>query len=153
MERISNDDIKWLLELLKEEGLAEIEVEVGDSEVCVRAQAQAIQAAAPAAVCAPVCRPVCAPVVCPEPELPENVEAVLSPMAGIFYHASAPENPPFVEVGDFLQIGDTIGLIEAMKLFNEVTTHIPGRVVGILVENEQQVEADQPLFLVERSHQ
>ena len=73
-------------------------------------------------------------------------------MAGIFYRASSPDAPPYAEPGDEVHVGDTVGLIEAMKLYNEVTTHVHGRIVRFLVENEQHIEADQPLALIERFH-
>lgn len=145
MDNITNDDLKWLLQLLEQENLAEIEVSVGDSTVVLKAaSAQAIPI--------PMIKTTipAGPSVAP---LPENVEKILAPMAGIFYRASSPEAPAYAEIGDEMQIGDTVALIEAMKLYNEVTSHIHGRIVGFLVENEAHVEADQPLVLIERTTQ
>jgi len=147
MEPIKNDDLKWLLELLEAEGLAEIEVTDGEDSLLVKA------ASAPATVVAGV--PAAAPAVCrPAPVAEVEVgEKLLAPMGGIFYRASSPEIPPYVELGDDVRIGDTVGLIEAMKLYNEVTSHVNGRIIKFLVENEQAVEADQPLVLIERTTQ
>lgn len=147
MDTISNDDVKWLLELLQSESLAEIEVAIGDDRVVLRA-ASAVGATphvspgqappAPGAAC--------------DPTLPDGVEAVRAPMAGIFYRVPAPEAEPYAEPGDEVQAGDTIGLIEAMKLYNEISSHVHGRIVKFLVENEQHVEADEPLVLIEPLH-
>ena len=70
-------------------------------------------------------------------------------MAGVFYRASTPGTPPFAEAGDRVEFGDTVGLVDAMKLFNEIPSPAAGTVVRFLVQNEQQVEADQPLLILE----
>lgn len=148
MEPINNDDLKWLLELLEAEGLAEIEVTDGEDSLLVRA------ASAPTTVVAGV--PVAASAVRPPAPVAAEVEVgekLLAPMGGIFYRASSPETPPYAEPGDDVRTGDTVGLIEAMKLYNEVTSHLNGRIVKFLVENGQPVEADQPLVLIERTTQ
>ena len=144
MEKISDDDLKWLLELLDREHLVEIEVAVGESEALVRAF---VGCPAPSALGGAIFRPATAQTL---PVEPDNLERLLAPMAGIFYRASSPEGTPYAEVGDEVHAGDTIGLIEAMKLYNEVTAHLPGRLVEFLVENEAHVEAEQPLVLIER---
>ena len=138
MTGIADDDIRWLLDLLERENLAEIEVHEGGQEVVVRAAL----AGDPTSVAAPAAPPA-------ETMLPENHLPVLSPMAGVFYRASTPGAPPFVEAGDRVEFGDTVGLIEAMKLFNEIPSPAAGTVVRFLVRNEQQVEADQPLLILE----
>ena len=133
-----------LLELLEQNNLSEIEVTVGDSTVILKsATAQAVPMGAYGA---PV--PVAAPA--PRPAAPEVGEQVLAPMAGIFYRASSPEAPPYADPGDEVHVGDTIALIEAMKLYNEVTSHVHGKVIKFLAGNGDHVEADQPLALVER---
>lgn len=76
---------------------------------------------------------------------------VKSPMIGTFYRASAPEKPLFVEVGDTIKKGDTVCIIEAMKLFNEIESEVSGKVVKVLVDDASPVEYDQPLFLVDPS--
>jgi acetyl-CoA carboxylase biotin carboxyl carrier protein len=149
MANIGNEDLKWLLELLETENLAEIEVSVGSDTIVLKSpSAQA--PIAPAALGVASAIPAAAAAAPAEPEVGERL---LAPMSGIFYRASSPDNPPFVEPGDGVKVGDTIGLIEAMKLYNEVTSHLNGRVVKFLVENEQHIEADQPLVLIERFHQ
>jgi len=139
MPGFDDDDLRWLLALLEQENLAEIEVHQGENEVLVR---KAVPQLAPA--------PGEVSASSPEGSLPEHNIPVLSPMAGVFYASASPEVPPFVEVGDRVEHGDTVGLIEAMKLFNEVSAPASGLVVKLLVEPEQQVEADQPLMIIER---
>lgn len=78
-----------------------------------------------------------------------NLTPIKSPMVGTFYRAPAPNAPPFVEVGDMVKPGQTVCIIEAMKLMNEITADIAGRVVEILVKNEEPVEYGQELFLIE----
>lgn len=76
---------------------------------------------------------------------------IKSPMIGTFYRSSAPDKPPFVNVGDEIKQGQTVCIIEAMKLFNEIESDVSGRIVKVLVENATPVEYDQPLFLVDPS--
>ena len=76
---------------------------------------------------------------------------IKSPIIGTFYRKAAPENPPFVKVGDIISAGDTVCIIEAMKLFNEVESEISGKIVKILVDDSSPVEFDQPLFLIDPS--
>ena len=140
---LTDDDIRFLLELVETEDLAEIEVHVGDSEVFVRRRdlvAPALGAveslAAPLAVA---------------PALPDNVIPLTALMSGVFYRLPSPDSPSYVEVGQPVQPGDTVGLIEAMKLFNDVTSEVTGTVVKILVKNEEQVDAGRTLMLIETS--
>lgn len=76
---------------------------------------------------------------------------IKSPMIGTFYRSSAPDKPPYVNVGDEIKQGQTVCIIEAMKLFNEIESDVSGRIVKVLVENATPVEYDQPLFLVDPS--
>ncbi len=76
---------------------------------------------------------------------------IKSPIIGTFYRKASPENPPFVKVGDTISSGDTVCIIEAMKLFNEVESEISGKIVKILVDDSSPVEFDQPLFLIDPS--
>lgn len=147
MANISNDDLKWLLELLEQENLAEIEVKVGEDGLVLKSPAAHTPMAAMPMMAG------AAPQALPKACEPEIGEQLLAPMAGIFYRAPSPETPPFVEPGDGVHVGDTIGLIEAMKLYNEVTSHLNGRIVKFMVENEEHVEADQVLVYIERFHQ
>lgn len=81
----------------------------------------------------------------------KNLKEIKSPMIGTFYRAPNPESPPFIENGDRIKSGQTVCIIEAMKLFNEIESEISGTIVEILVENASPVEFDQPLFLVDPS--
>ena len=138
MGRIGNDDIEWLVALAAREGLAEVEVTTGESSVLVRCIAPPT----------PVVPGV--PVAAAEPDEPLGTALVpvTAPMAGGFYRAPAPDSPPFVDVGDDVQTGETIALIEAMKLYNDITAPCSGRVERILVADGAHVEADQQLMLI-----
>jgi acetyl-CoA carboxylase biotin carboxyl carrier protein len=142
MSAIEQDDLRWLLQLLEEEGLSEIEVHEGDSEVLLRATVEA-------AAATPIPMVAASPPAPAEAPLAENHLPVLSPMAGVFYRASSPDTPPFAQEGDHVNHGDTVGLIEAMKLFNEIPAPASGTVLRFLVENEARVEADQPVMIIE----
>ncbi len=83
-------------------------------------------------------------------EAAENLDKVSSPMVGTFYRAPAPDADPYVEVGDHVKVGQTLCIIEAMKLMNEIQSELGGTVKKILVENAQPVEYDQVLFLIEK---
>jgi acetyl-CoA carboxylase biotin carboxyl carrier protein len=146
MPGINEDDLRWLLDLLEREPLAEIEVREGSSEVLLRA---VVAAPAPGLLaCAPV-GAAPAPVGPDEAPLAENHLPVLSPMAGVFYRSSSPDAPPFAQEGDHVNHGDTVGLIEAMKLFNEIPAPATGTVLRFLITNEGRVEADQPVAIME----
>ncbi|MCX7728106.1 MAG: acetyl-CoA carboxylase biotin carboxyl carrier protein [Bacteroidia bacterium] len=89
-----------------------------------------------------------------EPKTPEisdekKYHVIKSPMIGTFYRSSAPDKPPFVNIGDTVEVGQALCIIEAMKLFNEIESDVKGKVVKILVENATPVEYDQPLFLID----
>ncbi|MDR3714019.1 MAG: acetyl-CoA carboxylase biotin carboxyl carrier protein [Puia sp.] len=84
----------------------------------------------------------------PEPPA-DNTVTIKSPMIGTFYRSSSPDKPPFIGVGDEIEPGKIVCIIEAMKLFNEIESEIKGKIVKILVEDASPVEYDQPLFLVE----
>lgn len=139
MGRISNDDIEWLVALAAREGLVEIEVSEGDSSTLVRC-----------APSAPVQAPVSPTVTPSEPDalLGQTITAVRAPMGGVFYRSPAPDSPPFVEVGDDVQIGETVALIEAMKLYNDIPTPCSGRVERVLPADGDHVDADQELLWI-----
>ena len=103
-------------------------------------------AAAPAAVggAAPQATPEAAEA---EEPIPEG-QMVRAPMVGTFYHASTPESEPFVSLGQQVAVGDTLCIIEAMKMFNQIEAEIAGTVVAIMADNGQPVEFDQPLFVI-----
>ncbi len=141
MNGISDEDIRWLLELLEKEELAEIEVHIGESEVVVRtsealaANSLRFQASEDQAQHVP--------------ELDEHHIPVLSPLAGVFYRGPSLDVDPFVAIGDEVVYGDTVGLIDAMKLFNEVPAPATGVISTILAEDGQQVAADEVLMIIE----
>jgi acetyl-CoA carboxylase biotin carboxyl carrier protein len=147
--------VKKLIELLEESGVAEIEIKEGEESVRISrfTGSQVAITAAPAAVQAPA-----APVAQPSPEAQPADEAagnvpsghvVRSPMVGTFYRAPSPGAKPFVEVGDRVKAGDTLCIIEAMKMMNQIEADKGGVIKAILVENAQPVEFDEPLFVIE----
>ena len=138
--------VRELAELLAETGLTEIEVEDGNRKIKVARQAA--PAAAVHAVAAPAAAvPVpAAPVAAPAPAIDAN--AVKSPMVGTVYLAAEPSSPNFIEIGSKVKAGDTLVIIEAMKVMNTITAPSAGTVTAILVENAQPVEFDQPLVVV-----
>lgn len=147
--------IKKLIELLEQSNLTEIEIVEGEESVRlirggmiqqVPALApQPMIAAAPAVAVAPPVAELAAAE--DEDQIPEG-EAVLAPMVGTFYAASSPEAQPFVSMGQSVGVGDTLCIIEAMKMFNQIEADIAGTIVAVLVETGQPVEYDQPLFVI-----
>ena len=146
--------VKKLIELLEESGIDELEVREGEESVRIsrhsKTPAQPYYAPAPAPVAAPVAAPApAAPVAAEAPSAPAlNGHVVKSPMVGTFYRTPAPTSPAFVEVGKTVKVGDTICIVEAMKMMNHITAEKAGVIESILVENGQPVEFDQPLFTI-----
>ena len=145
--------IKKLIELLEESSLTEIEIVEGEESVRLVRGGGLVQAmpmmapqyAAPAPAAAAT--PVIEQSKDDEDQMPEG-ELVLSPMVGTFFAASGPGAEPFVSMGQRVGVGDTLCIIEAMKMFNQIEADVSGTVVAILVENGQPVEYDQPLFVI-----
>ena len=138
---------KQVVDLAMAHDLAELEVETGGVRVrVVRRHAPA--AATPGAAAAPGALPQ-AESVERAAEAAAGTVTIEAPMVGTFYRATNPETAPFVSEGDTIKEGQTLCIIEAMKLMNEIESKVAGRVVKILVENAQPVEFGQPLFLVE----
>lgn len=141
--------VRELAEMLGETGLSEIEVEDGDRKIRV---ARSITAAAPVAFAAPA--PVAAAAPAPAAAAPaaapaeDHANAVKSPMVGTAYLAPEPSAPNFVSVGQTVKAGDTLLIVEAMKVMNAITAPAAGTVKAILVENAQPVEFDQPLVVI-----
>ena len=138
--------VRELAELLAETGLTEIEVEDDDRKIRV-SRASAAPAYAPpplhvAAAAAPVGAPLAPPLA------PETANAVKSPMVGTVYLSAEPGSVPFVSIGQKVAAGDTLVIIEAMKVMNTIAAPTAGTVQAILVENAQPVEFDQPLVVV-----
>ena len=149
--QVDIDLVRQLAAVLDETNLTEIEVEDGDRKVRV---ARAIPAAAQMMQAAPIAAPAPAPVAAPVATAAEiataaAVNAVKSPMVGTVYLAANPEAKNFVSVGDKVAAGDTLVIIEAMKVMNPINAPAAGTVKAILIENGQPVEFDQPLVVVE----
>ena len=148
--------VKKLIELIEESGVAEIEIKEGEESVRISRQSQTSPAmmAAPAAF-APPPAPTAAPAAVMEAPAAEPAaeaiegHAIKSPMVGTFYRAPTPGATAFVEVGQTVNAGDTLCIIEAMKLLNQIEADKAGTIKAILVENGQPVEYDQPLFIID----
>ena len=155
--------VKKLIELLEESGIAEIEIREGEESVRISRQAQGTTvmmhppanmawptaAYAPAAPAPMAVAPV-AVAAAPAPAAPERTGHVLrSPMVGTFYRSASPGGKPFVEISSSVKAGETVCIIEAMKMFNPIEADKAGTIVEILVENGQPIEYDQPLLVIE----
>jgi len=145
--------IKKLIELLDESGVAEIEIKEGEESVRISRQ-QAVVAQAPQQFMAPPA-PIAAPVAAAVAEEAPAAEAeisghkITSPMVGTFYRSASPGAPVFTEVGQSVSEGDTLCILEAMKILNQIEADKSGTVKAIMVENGQPVEFGQPLFIIE----
>jgi acetyl-CoA carboxylase biotin carboxyl carrier protein len=145
--------VKKLIELLEESGISEIEISEGEESVRISRYPKpgtvttTVAATAPAAPPPPAAAaPAAAPVETPAPARGQQVTA---PMVGTFYSGPAPGAKPFVEIGSEVKPGDTLCVIEAMKMMNQIESEFAGRVVSVLVENGSPVEFGQPLFIIE----
>ncbi len=145
--------VKKLIELLEESGIAEIEISEGEESVRIsRYSRDAGPVSAPPVSAAPVPAPSPAQTPAAEPavaEPPSKGHEVKAPMVGTFYASPAPGAKAFVEIGSQVQAGDTLCIIEAMKMMNQIEATHAGRVVSILAENGEPVEFDQVLFVIE----
>lgn len=146
--------LKKLIDLVEESGIAEIEVTEGEEKVRItRATAAPAPVYAPAPVqvaAAPAAAPAAAvPAAAAAPAARDLSNAQKSPMVGTFYRAPGPNAAPFVEVGQTVKAGDTLCIIEAMKLMNEIEAEKSGVIKEILVENATPVEFGEPLFIIE----
>ena len=170
--------IREILQIVAESGVAEVEIEEEDFKMVIRRnspnvsiqssapaypfppqpyyQAPPAPMAAPAAVPppaapAPAAPAPAAPAAAPQEAAPQADPAntIKAPIVGTFYSASSPEAEPFVKVGDKVQVGDVLCIIEAMKLMNEIEAEVSGTIKEILVENAEPVEYDQPLFVID----
>ncbi len=173
-------EIQDLIKFVSRSGVNEVEIEQKDFKILIKSDYMAkkksnipletvVQVQQPvAAVAQPVAAPVAAPVAqpvaapaapaapaTPAAEAPAAEEAnyvtIKSQMIGTFYRSPSPDKPAFVEVGDTIKPGDTICIIEAMKLFNDIESEVSGKIVKVLVDDTTPVEFDQPLFLVDPS--
>jgi acetyl-CoA carboxylase biotin carboxyl carrier protein len=148
--------VKKLIELLDESGIAEIEISEGEDSVRISRYApgvpQTAVVAAPASVAvAAAPEPVVAPSVAqPAAEAEEDGYAVTAPMVGTFYTATSPGTAAFVQVGDEVNEGDTLCIIEAMKMMNQIETDVAGTIKSIRVQNGEPVEYGQVLFVIDQ---
>jgi len=169
-------EIQELIRLVDKTGLATFSMRDGEFEIEIKSQkyveskaqgrTQVIHTSAPAST--PVYQPSApapsAPAVFQDTQKPKTDEPqsadvantsglieIKSPMVGTFYRSSSPDKPYYVQVGDTVNVGDTICIIEAMKLFNEIESEYKGKIVKVLVDDSKPVEYDQPLFLIDPS--
>ncbi|QIL78133.1 acetyl-CoA carboxylase biotin carboxyl carrier protein [Hymenobacter sp. HDW8] len=159
-------ELQELLDFIAKSGLNKVNIETEEFKISVQRDPSykpviSSSMSAPAPVAAPQApAPVAAPVSAPAAATPTpaatasesseaNYQALKAPMIGTFYRSNSPDSPAFVNVGDMVEKGQVICIIEAMKLFNEIEAEASGRIVKALVENSSPVEYDQPLFLIE----
>lgn len=161
-------DIKQIHELVKlinKSNIGELTIEQKDFKITIKQKEDAapVYASAPVpqlmspipvatatpAVSAPAAEPAKAASKPEAPAKAENTVTIKSPMIGTFYRQAGPDKPLFVNVGDTIEKGQVVCIIEAMKLFNEIESEVSGKIVKILVDDSSPVEYDQPLFLVE----
>ncbi len=161
------EEIQGLIKFVAKSGVNEVELEMDDVKLVIKTEGkqkggtaapQVIQAAVPAAPAAPVPQVAAAPAPAPAAEAApvkasedSKYVEIKSPMIGTFYRSSAPDKPVFKNVGDTINPGEVLCIIEAMKLFNEIEAEISGKVVKVLVDDATPVEYDQPLFLIDPS--
>lgn len=152
--------IKKLIELVEESGIAELEISEGEESVRISRNfsgqvttampqmmmQQAAPVAAPAAAAPVAAAPVAA---APAADAAPSGHLMRSPMVGSFYRSSSPDAKPFAEVGQQVNVGDTLCIVEAMKMMNQIESDKAGVIKAILVENGQAVEFDEPLFIIE----
>ncbi len=141
--------IKSLMELLEQSGLSELEVKEGEESIRL-SRASSAAAAAPVYAAAPAGAPVASAASAPASKpAAENRHTVKAPMVGTFYRCPSPGAKAFVEVGQAVKQGQTLCIIEAMKMLNQIEADKGGVIAAILVENETPVQFDQPLFVIE----
>lgn len=153
-------EIQDLIKFVSKSGVNEVEIEQKDFKITIRTDYRSnveekqifVQAPAPIAqVAAPA--PVAAAPAAPAAPVSDDSKYITihSPMIGTFYRSAGPDKDAFVSVGDTIAKGDTVCIIEAMKLFNEIESEVAGKIVKVLVDDASPVEYDQPLFLVDPS--
>ena len=156
-------EIQNLIKFVAKSGASEVKLEMEDIKITIKTGSEATettiiqQAAAPMAVApqimaqAPVAQPAAVDISEGNTDEDSKYITIKSPIIGTFYRKPAPDKPNFAEVGTDVKVGDTVCVIEAMKLFNEIESEISGKIVKVLVDDSSPVEFDQPLFLVDPS--
>ena len=158
---MNQKELKELIEFLIEKDIAEFELERGDVKVRIKRAAPvssapssaetrfiAIPSATPAVVNGSVPPPVAPPTVSVAEPPEENLHKVLSPIVGTYYESPSPGSPPFVKVGDTVEAGQVLCIVEAMKLMNEIESDVAGEIVKMLIANGQPIEYGQELFVI-----
>lgn len=153
------NEIQDLIKFVAKSGVTEVEIEQKDFKITIKSEKQKADAPIYVQATAPVAAPIAAPAAAPAapvatPAAPAVSEddkfiVVKSPMIGTFYRSAGPDKDAFVSVGQTINKGDTLCIIEAMKLFNEIESELSGKIVKVLVDDATPVEYDQPLFLVD----
>jgi acetyl-CoA carboxylase biotin carboxyl carrier protein len=151
------NEIQDLIKFVAKSGVTEVEIEQKDFKITIKSEKQKadapiyVQATAPVAAPAPAPAAPVAPTAAPAPAASEEDKYIVvkSPMIGTFYRSAGPDKDAFVSVGQTINKGDTVCIIEAMKLFNEIESELSGKIVKVLVDDATPVEYDQPLFLVD----
>ena len=145
--------IKKLIDLLEESNLTEIEIREGEESV--RLSRAGTPVAAPVAYTAPPSPPPASVVAAPSADEPVAKTGAVpegtvqrSPMVGTFYAAASPDKPPFVTIGQTVQVGETLAIIEAMKMFNPIEAEVAGTITAVLAKDGQPVEFDEPMFVI-----
>ncbi|MES2579728.1 MAG: acetyl-CoA carboxylase biotin carboxyl carrier protein [Pseudomonadota bacterium] len=145
--------LKKLIDLVEESGISELELTEGEEKVRISRALMPNHAPVMQYMAAPQAAPAAQTAPLPATAIPVVAEieghVVKSPMVGTFYRSSSPDSKPFVDVGTKVAIGDTLCIIEAMKLLNEIESDVAGVVKKILLENGQPVEYGEPLFIIE----
>ncbi|HEY9715541.1 MAG TPA: acetyl-CoA carboxylase biotin carboxyl carrier protein [Chroococcales cyanobacterium] len=166
--KIDLDQIRDLLSVVSSTDITELTIEFGDQRITVKKGSHAIQAFLPEQMALPRANATASPQISFEPrmdsasasapaertsekaaESSNGLVPVTSPMVGTFYRSPSPTAPPFVNVGDVVNVGQTVCIIEAMKLMNDMPTEVGGKIVKVCVENGTTVEYGQQLFLVD----
>ena len=154
-------DIKQIQDLIKfvsKSGVNEVSIEEQDFKITIKTNQEPTYVTATVPAVAPIAAPQVAQAAAPAPvaspaapalNADANLITIKSPMIGTFYRSAGPGKPSFVNIGDDINTGSVLCIVEAMKLFNEIESEVSGKIVKILVEDAQPVEFDQPLFLVE----
>jgi acetyl-CoA carboxylase biotin carboxyl carrier protein len=159
------NQIQELIRMVSKHKISEFSFKEGDFKITIRNQGTVVESSAPVymtspqqVMAMPAAAPAPAPAAAPKADAPAAAPVVAdeskllvikSPMVGTFYRSGGPDKPPFVKIGDIVEVGSKVCIIEAMKLFNEIDSEVKGKIVKMLVEDASPVEYDQPLFLVE----
>ena len=154
-------DIQELIKFVAKSGATEVDLEIDNIKISIKSPEKKkrgevdevttiVHQPNPSVMTAPVVNSSPVPST-PEVDENSNYITIKSSMIGTFYRSASPENPPFVNIGDTIKEGDTLCIIEAMKLFNEIESEVSGTIVKVLVDDTTPIEFDQPLFLVDPS--